>query len=283
MSIEVMRYVWKYSKSKGADRLMLLAIADIANDNGDAYPGVDKLSVKCNTSHRSAQLTIQDLERIKELQVFENVGTKTISGWTNLYRVTLQDVKQGEVRKPNGEIATARLPKAKKERLFLEGVQPVTPLEGVQPDSPDDVQPVTPHGVKPVTPNPPEDTPANNTSLPNGKGRKPDPEFDTISSIWNIKAGGWVSNIQGMIFGSKKVKGEWLKCQFEPPATLTELQRFEPYLRQRMIEKKITDVPTAAVTIQRWFYDYREVQKKATQPRSWADIPELRGITEIIT
>lgn len=163
MSIEVMRYVWKYSKAKANGRLMLLAIADIANDNGDAYPGVDKLSTKCNMSHRSAQLVINDLERMKELRVYENVGTKTISGWTNLYRVTLEGVQQGDVRKPNGEVATARTPNTKKQRTFIEGVQPVTPLKDMQPVTPDDMQPDSPHGVQPVTPNPPEYPPEDTT------------------------------------------------------------------------------------------------------------------------
>lgn len=128
---------------------------------------------------------------------------------------------------------------------------------------------------------PEQSTEKQNTS-PIGKARKSDPQFDCISRIWNITAGGWVSNMQGMMFGSKKVKGEWLKCLFEPPATLDEVECFEPYLKQRMSEKNIKDVPTAAVTIQRWFYDFRaEVERKKTAP-AWSDIPELAGITEII-
>lgn len=128
--------------------------------------------------------------------------------------------------------------------------------------------------------------PKEDISLPKVKGRKPDPQYDLIAKIWGINAGGWVSNIQGMIFGSKKVKGEWLRCEFEPHATIEELQGFEPYLRKRMSDKNIKDVPTAAVTIQRWFYDYRCSLKpkevKINPETGLPDIPELRGIKKII-
>jgi hypothetical protein len=232
---------------------MLLAIADIANDNGDAYPGVDKLSVKCNMSHRSAQLTIQDLERIKELQVFENVGTKTISGWTNLYRVILPDAKQGDVRKPNGEIASARPATSKKARLFSEGVQPVTPLKGVQPDSPDDMQPVTPHGVQPVTPNPPEyspEYPSVNTSDAGASGTvtdtsKPDrsnPNFDAVCEhVFKIDPkqangdGGRIGPIAAWLNGkSDGLKRNGGKVGFiSKPAEPQHVQLFARYWKQK--------------------------------------------------
>jgi len=170
MSIEVMRYVWKNSKSKSNARLMLLAIADIANDNGDAYPGVDKLGNKCNISHRCAQDVIQDLERLQELQVYENVGTKTISGWTNLYRVVLEGVDQGSVRNPRGEIAKPRSITIKKSKSFPKGMQIVAPLEdeGMQIVAPDEVQTVAPDDVQIVAPKaleyPSEDTSVNTSA-----------------------------------------------------------------------------------------------------------------------
>lgn len=140
---------------------MLLAIADIANDSGDAYPGIDRLAAKCNISHRCAQESIRELEREGELKVFENVGTKTKSGWTNLYRIVLEGVQQTEVRTPTGEKAVARAITDKKSRLFPKEVQTVAPLSnshqettGVQTVAPDGVQLDSPHGVQTVAPNP---------------------------------------------------------------------------------------------------------------------------------
>lgn len=49
MSVYVTSWIWNHSPVEGLDRLVLLAIADCANDDGGgAYPGVDYLSkTKC--------------------------------------------------------------------------------------------------------------------------------------------------------------------------------------------------------------------------------------------
>jgi len=200
MSIEVMRYVWTHSKSKANARLMLLAIADIANDNGDAYPGVDKLGTKCNISHRCAQEVIQDLERLGELLVFENVGTKTISGWTNLYRVVLEGVNQGVIRNPKGEIATARRPTPKKTKAFPKGMQPDAPLEGMQQDARHEVQPDACDDVQPDAPKSSEyssgDT-SDNTHKPKSQAIG-QPFFEVIA-----KGAFEVSDLKGLSKGSR--------------------------------------------------------------------------------
>ena len=166
MSIEVMRHVWTRSKSKGNSRLILLAIADNANELGDAFPGVNKLAAKGNMSVRTAQESIQELERLGELQVFEQVGTKTVSGWTNLYRVVMDGIKQPEVRTPTNAIAAPRLVTAKKSHVFPKEMQTVAPLsddealnEGVQTIAPHGVQSDSPHGVQTVAPKPSDEPP----------------------------------------------------------------------------------------------------------------------------
>lgn len=120
-------------------------------------------------------------------------------------------------------------------------------------------------------------------SLPSGKGRKADPEFDVISEVWGIRSGGWVSNMQGMMFGSKKVKGEWLQCQFTPPATIREVADFEAYARKRMTEKNIADMPTAPETIQRWFDDFRAGKTNNGKPKVSAARLALEEILKVET
>lgn len=106
-------------------------------------------------------------------------------------------------------------------------------------------------------------------TLDAGKPRRElDPEFELIADIWHTRAGGYVANMKGMIFGTRKVKGEWLKCQFDPPATVEELTAFKPYMQSRIAEKRMTEPPTAAVTIQRWFYDFRAMREKQLTPVS---------------
>jgi hypothetical protein len=144
MSIKVMEYVWENSKQRASLRLVLLAIADNANQDGDAYPGIPHLAKKCNMSERNIQLSIRALERARELQVFVGLGRKTISGATNLYRVVMPEANQ-------------QLPtNSKGKPIHPRGVKPVSPRRKreVKHVSPDEVKPVTPDEVKPVSPKP---------------------------------------------------------------------------------------------------------------------------------
>lgn len=90
------------------------------------------------------------------------------------------------------------------------------------------------------------------------KSRKRDPYFDAISEIFKSNAGGWIGNLKAMMLGTSK-RGEWKRCNFDPPVTdPAEIRDFGVYMRKRMAEKNLTDPPSACVTIQRWFYDFRD-------------------------
>ena len=55
MSIAWMNYVWEHSDQKGTSLLLLLAIADHANDDGICWPSVARLAHKARTTKRQAQ------------------------------------------------------------------------------------------------------------------------------------------------------------------------------------------------------------------------------------
>lgn len=120
--------------------------------------------------------------------------------------------------------------------------------------------------------------------------RKREPFYDAISTTFKLSASGQIVCIRSMMLGNAK-RGMWKECNFEPPVNdAQEILDFGGYMTKRIDDmrkqgKKIDNI-TAAVTIQRWFYDFREEKRKASQPMSekerWASIPELRGITEII-
>ncbi len=100
----------------------------------------------------------------------------------------------------------------------------------------------------------------NKESTVGAKKRRVDPQFDVIAKVWKTSAGGYVSNMQGMMFGSKSIKGEWLRCRFEPSATIEEVERFGAWaLRNPDNNGKM---PTQAATIQRQFYQFRNIQAK---------------------
>lgn len=70
-----MQQVWTSSQSGGADRLVLLAIADNASDDGtDAWPSIDTLARKAHISSRTVQRCIDRLEALGELKVDRNAG-----------------------------------------------------------------------------------------------------------------------------------------------------------------------------------------------------------------
>jgi len=70
MSIRVVDRVWRYSKASGPALLLLLAIADYANDSGTgAYPGVKTLAKKIRMSTRTVQRLIASLVAEGELWV----------------------------------------------------------------------------------------------------------------------------------------------------------------------------------------------------------------------
>lgn len=84
MSIEIMSLIWKFSKQEGTALLMLLAIADHANDEGICWPSVQTLANKCRLSKRQATRLIQKLESEGELVIDQGGGR----GHSNLYKVT---------------------------------------------------------------------------------------------------------------------------------------------------------------------------------------------------
>lgn len=68
MSIRVMSEVWEHSQQEGTALLMLLAIADSANDERRAWPSVATLARKTRMSERNARYLLRQLEDSKEIE-----------------------------------------------------------------------------------------------------------------------------------------------------------------------------------------------------------------------
>lgn len=83
MSIRVMTSVWQYSACKGSDLLLLLAIADRADDDGYAWPKVATLATKTRMSERATQYNLKRLVEVGELEIQPNAGPNG----THMYRV----------------------------------------------------------------------------------------------------------------------------------------------------------------------------------------------------
>lgn len=87
MSIKVMSRVWECSRHKGSELLLLLAIADFADDRGtNAYPSTETLAKKVRLSERSVQYLLRKLESSGEL----HTQLKGSRYKTNMYTINFQ-------------------------------------------------------------------------------------------------------------------------------------------------------------------------------------------------
>lgn len=85
MSVKASRLVWSSSKHGGTYLLVMLAIADFADDNGIAYPSVSTIGKWCKLQPRSVNKVLRVLRQSGELQVEFNASPLG----TNIYRIKL--------------------------------------------------------------------------------------------------------------------------------------------------------------------------------------------------
>jgi len=89
MSIAVTSAVWNSGRFKGAKLLLLLALADFANDQGMCWPSINTLATKARVSRRTAQRMIRELIRAGPVAVEVRGGGRKSSR----YRISLSEFK----------------------------------------------------------------------------------------------------------------------------------------------------------------------------------------------
>lgn len=85
MSIRIMSLVWDKSKHKGSALLLMLAIADHADDNGKCWPGMSSLAKKTRMGRRNVVKLMERIEASGEI-IVEKRGNQSAS---NRYRVNV--------------------------------------------------------------------------------------------------------------------------------------------------------------------------------------------------
>lgn len=124
MSIKVMSAVWEHSRQKGGRLLLLLALADYANDEGECWPAVPTLAQKARMSERNAHYALAQMAAEDNPEVV----IEPTPGRSNRYTV-----------RPGGAILAGvqSLQGAKSRKKGCNrlqgGVQPVAPESVIEP------------------------------------------------------------------------------------------------------------------------------------------------------
>lgn len=121
-----MARVWGHSRHGGTELLLMLAIADFADDEGNAYPAVGTLAEKCRMSSRNANHLLANLRESGELEIRLNEGPRG----TNRYRIVLPGLE--------GMKRTTRA----KPPQPLKPTSPPAPEVGFTPEAPFTLKPV---------------------------------------------------------------------------------------------------------------------------------------------
>lgn len=94
-----MSRVWDHSKQSGTPLLLLLAIADFANDDGMAWPAIETLAKKIRMGERYVHRMIKELAAAGELRV----EYKAAKNGTNQYWVTVYPEQEFTVNNSTGD------------------------------------------------------------------------------------------------------------------------------------------------------------------------------------
>lgn len=138
MSVVVSAAVWKNSKAKGGDLLVMLALADFAREDGYCWPSIDTVAKYARMSPRSTQRSIRSLVEAGELAIEEGGGRHR----TNTYRILV--IGKGDKETPFSEV----------ERVTSEAERVTSEAETLTPTSPDPLRTIKNRIAPPRTPKP---------------------------------------------------------------------------------------------------------------------------------
>jgi hypothetical protein len=136
MSIKVMSQVWDSSASEGYRLLVMLALADHADDDGYCYPGLARIAAKCRISESTTRRCIAEMVERGELVVDQNKGAACNGGHTNRYRVIVHNRPQISADVQGGVSVTPPVTTVTPPSLsepVKGGVTALTPKPSVEP------------------------------------------------------------------------------------------------------------------------------------------------------
>ena len=126
MSLRVSSLVWKHSRAEASDLLVLLAIADFCDENGQAYPAVATLAKMARCSQRTVQRSLRLLCSMLELTIAPQHGPKGV----NTYSVQIAKLLSDAVIESEKELSKGFVLSNKKRVLDNREIVPPSTPEG---------------------------------------------------------------------------------------------------------------------------------------------------------
>lgn len=93
MSVKALSHVWEHSKQKGAHLLVLLALADGANDDGFCWYSLTTIAKKARQSRNHTQRYLREMAESGELVLFERVSADEKHKLSNVYQIVMPNTK----------------------------------------------------------------------------------------------------------------------------------------------------------------------------------------------
>lgn len=107
MSVMISTAVWQHAGVGGSELLVLVAIADVAHDDGVAFISYNDLSAKVRLSERQTIRVVKKLVADAQLEIVQRGGTIDDRRFANVYRVTPHP-KTGDILSPPDAHDTGR-------------------------------------------------------------------------------------------------------------------------------------------------------------------------------
>lgn len=86
--------VWAHADCKGSELLILLALADFSDDNGEnIYPSMKTLARKSRLSAPQARRVVQNLVKLDLIEIVEAGGWDRGRNRSNSYRIKLENLR----------------------------------------------------------------------------------------------------------------------------------------------------------------------------------------------
>jgi DNA-binding MarR family transcriptional regulator len=74
MSVKIMARVWAHSQRKDGELLVMLALADFANDAGESWPSLEVLAQKARLTKRQVCKVLDKLQAAEEIRRERSTG-----------------------------------------------------------------------------------------------------------------------------------------------------------------------------------------------------------------